>query len=241
MHYSLPVLTNDVQAFPDVSTALTEPNGLLAIGGDLSPQRLLAAYQQGIFPWYDDSSPILWWSPNPRAILWLDQLKISKSLKKTLTQDQFTFKADTAFIDVITACSERTSPDKHIPATWITDELKQGFLALHQQGYAHSIEIYQNNQLAGGLYGVSIGKCFFGESMFFKVPNFSKIALVVLVKQLQLWEFDFIDCQVWSTHLGSLGATEIPRERYLELLKPRLQQPNLLGPWQLSERNKIFP
>lgn len=234
MQTSLPYLTENPAYFPNPSTALTEPNGLLAMGGDLSPERLISAYQQGIFPWYDETSPILWWSPNPRAILWLDDLIIHKSLKKLIHNPQYTYKADSQFEAVIEACSQRTQQSPNLPATWITPELKEAYTKLHKLGYAHSIEIYINEQLVGGLYGITLGQTFFGESMFHKEANCSKIALVFLVRQLKRWGFRFIDCQVWSSHLGSLGATEIPREQYLQILQQDLKFETKLGNWQLD-------
>lgn len=236
MRRTVPILPEDPYYFPSPSVALTEPNGLLAMGGDLSPQRLLAAYQQGIFPWYDDTTPILWWSPNPRAVLWVDDLIIHKSLGKILKKHDFTYLADTKFERVISACAAREKPGLKtgVPSTWITDDLKQSFCTLHRMGYAHSIEIYQQSTLVGGLYGLSLGSTFFGESMFHTAPNFSKVALVVLVMQLKHWGFRWIDCQVWSEHLGSMGAKQISRDDFLKQLKIGVGQPSKIGPWQLD-------
>ncbi len=230
----LPVLPADTLVFPDTSSALIEPNGLLAMGGDLSAARLIEAYKQGIFPWYNQDSPILWWSPNPRAVLYIDKITISKSLQKLLNKQNFAYKCDANFSAVIEACRERNKPNNI--DTWITPELKQAYIHLHELGYAHSIEIYQDNILVGGLYGVCIGRCFFGESMFHKVSDMSKVALVVLAKQLCRWGFEFIDCQVWSPHLGSMGTEEVPRDQFINMLSTKVNfdaksQPQL---WQLD-------
>ena len=181
----------DPTDFPDVSLALREPDGLLAVGGDLRIERLLAAYQRGIFPWYSGDQPILWWSPDPRSVLFPDKLHISRSLRKTLRKQLFTITFDTAFEEVIHACSE---PRADGLGTWITDEMQQAYLRLHQSGYAHSVECWLNGKLVGGLYGVAMGKVFFGESMFSRVTDASKIAFVFLVRQLQRWQFEMIDC-----------------------------------------------
>lgn len=201
--------------FPDVELAMTEPNGLLAVGGDLSIERLLTAYRSGIFPWYSNGQPILWWSPNPRAVLYLDKLKISRSLKKTLRKDNYELRLDSAFMQVIDACASARGP---ATGTWITEEMAYAYQRLHEQGYAHSIEVWRDHRLVGGLYGVSLGKVFFGESMFSRERDASKIALTALVKHLQKFEFAFIDCQVASAHLSSLGACNIPRQRFIHEL-----------------------
>jgi leucyl/phenylalanyl-tRNA---protein transferase len=205
----------DPAHFPDPAYALEEPNGLLAVGGDLSPARLLNAYRQGIFPWYSDDQPILWWSPAPRAVLFPEQLHISRSLKKRLRSGAFRVTLDEAFTEVIEACSTARGAAS---GTWITDEMKQAYTRLHRIGFAHSVEVWQADELVGGLYGVSLGKVFFGESMFSRVTDASKLALVHLVRQLMAWEFALIDCQVGSAHLRSLGACEIPRDEFLDLL-----------------------
>tara|TARA_R110002110_G_scaffold33533_1_gene114700 strand:- start:17548 stop:18261 length:714 start_codon:yes stop_codon:yes gene_type:complete len=232
MDKSLPILSANALDFPNPNTALIEPNGLLAAGGDLSPARLIAAYQQGIFPWFDFNSPILWWSPDPRAILRLDNIIISKSLKKLMGKQNFNYSADQNFSAVIDACSNRKGQLK--TDTWITPELKQAYIQLHELGYAHSIEIYQQDRLVGGLYGVCIGRCFFGESMFHEVSNMSKIALVILAKQLRRWGFEFIDCQVWSPHLASMGTEEIPRKDFLSLLSTKISIDTSLTYWKLD-------
>ena len=207
---------NDPDAeFPDVSLALTEPDGLLAIGGDLSPERLLRAYRKGIFPWYNPDQPILWWSPNPRAVLFPDRLKISRSLKKSIRNRGYRVSINDSFAEVINACS---LPRRHEAGTWITREMKLAFQRLHEMGWAHSVECWQENQLVGGLYGLAIDQVFFGESMFSSATDASKVAFAHLVGQLQEQQFHLIDCQVASPHLFSLGAELIPREHFISLL-----------------------
>lgn len=202
-------------AFPDPSLALAEPDGLLAIGGDLSPGRLLTAYRFGIFPWYSDGQPILWWSPNPRCILTPDRLHLSRSLKKRLRRNDMTVTFDQAFVEVIRACAQ---PREDQPGTWITPAMQQAYIRLHQLGYAHSIEAWQEGELVGGLYGIALDRAFFGESMFSRRTDASKVAFVRLVQQLSDWGFELIDCQVSSTHLHSLGAYNISREDFLQRL-----------------------
>jgi leucyl/phenylalanyl-tRNA--protein transferase len=206
---------SDPASFPDPGYALQEPDGLLAVGGDLSPARLLNAYRQGIFPWYSDGQPILWWSPNPRAVLYPEKLRISRSLRKTLRRAPFRITLDSAFAEVIAACSE-PRPDQ--AGTWITEEMRQAYIQLHRIGFAHSVECWEGEALVGGLYGVSLGKVFFGESMFARRSDASKVGFAHLVEQLKLWGFGLIDCQVHTGHLASLGAEDIPREHFLELL-----------------------
>ncbi len=216
------ILSKDPEAFPDPNLALKEPNGLLAIGGDLSVKRLIAAYQQGIFPWYSEGQPMTWFSPDPRAILYPDGIKISRSLEKTLKHDQFQITFDRAFNEVIHACAE---PRQDETGTWITTEMIAAYCRLHEQSIAHSVEVWSKGQLVGGLYGLAMGKVFFGESMFTKMPNASKVALVHCAKQLQTWHFLFIDCQLPNPHLLSMGALCIPRQKYLQLLQKALQSP----------------
>ena len=211
--------------FPDPHTA--DHEGLLAIGGDLSPQRLLQAYSQGIFPWYDSKSPILWWSPDPRLILIPKDFKLSQSLKKTLKKP-FTFSIDKAFSEVITACASNAERKDN---TWITAEMIHAYNTLHQLGYAHSFEVWLEDKLVGGLYGVSLGKAFFGESMFHKTTDASKLALYYLSLVMQAWNFDFIDCQLPTNHLQRLGAQIISREKFLHILGCALQSPTKQGPW----------
>ncbi|MCK5640521.1 MAG: leucyl/phenylalanyl-tRNA--protein transferase [Gammaproteobacteria bacterium] len=217
--------------FPDPGLALREPNGLLALGGDLSPQRLLAAYRKGIFPWYNEGQPILWWSPEPRAVLYPDRIKVSRSLRKTLKKKLYTVTMDQAFDKVINACA---APRKNEPGTWILAEMKQAYCQLHQLGYAHSVECWNNGKLVGGLYGVAIGKVFFGESMFSRETDASKVAFVHLAGQLHQWEYGLIDGQVSSAHLTSLGAEEIPRQEFLTQLEHLCEQKSVAGPWQLN-------
>jgi leucyl/phenylalanyl-tRNA--protein transferase len=195
-------------AFPDVSLALREPDGLLAIGGDLAPQRLLAAYRHGIFPWYNEDQPILWWSPDPRTVLFPDRVIVARRLRRTLRQQRFRLTLDTAFAQVIEACS---GPRARAHGTWISTEMKQAYSLLHDLGHAHSVECWQDERLVGGMYGVAVGRVFFGESMFSHARDASKVALVTLLAQLARWGFGLLDCQVHSAHLASLGAEGIPR------------------------------
>lgn len=207
--------------FPDPQSALSDPNGLLAIGGDLSPARLLEAYHQGIFPWYNKNQPILWWSPDPRAVLFFDELKISHSLAKLLRKRSFTITMDRAFNQVMKACA---GPRHGISGTWIQKEMIVNYGKLHELGIAHSIEVWQEEKLVGGLYGLTIGKIFCGESMFSHVSNASKIALVELINLLKPRGFILIDCQVINTHLMSLGAREIPRTEFLRILHAKQEK-----------------
>lgn len=202
-------------SFPPLENALAEPNGLLAIGGDFSPQRLLEAYSKGIFPWFNEGEPILWWSPNPRMVLFPDELKVSRSLRKTLKKNRYQIRTDYSFSQVMQACA---SPRKGQAGTWIHPQMIAAYTTLHEMGLAHSIETWVDDVLVGGLYGVSLGKVFFGESMFSRVSDASKIALVHLVMQLQYWEFGLIDCQVRTDHLASLGAREISRAEFSQRL-----------------------
>lgn len=228
---------SDPALFPDPAFALEEPDGLLAVGGDLSPARLLNAYRQGIFPWYSEGQQILWWSPNPRAVLYPEQLKISRSLQKNLRKRPFRVTMDTTFAQVIAKCSEsRIDKDGSQSGTWITEEMKQAYIELHRIGFAHSVECWEGEELVGGLYGVSMGKVFFGESMFARRSDASKIGFAHLVKQLTTWGFALIDCQVHSEHLASLGAVDIPRDNFLELLDHHCDPFEAhQGPWQLDD------
>jgi len=203
--------------FPPVSKAL--PDGLLATGGDLSPQRLLAAYRQGIFPWFNVGSPILWWSPDPRMVLIPEQVYISKSLKRTLKKRPYTVTIDQAFSEVISACAQARNDQLDVEnSTWIHPDMIKAYTQLHQQGHAHSVECWDDGQLVGGLYGVAIGRIFFGESMFSFARDSSKIALVTLCQQLQNWGVPLIDCQLYSEHLASMGAIEIDRREFIDIL-----------------------
>jgi leucyl/phenylalanyl-tRNA--protein transferase len=229
---------SDPALFPDPAFALQEPNGLLAVGGDLSPARLLNAYRQGIFPWYSQDEPILWWSPDPRTVLFPAQLHLSRSLRKTLRHHPFTVTLDSAFSQVIEACSEsRPQKDGSQGGTWISDEMKAAYGTLHRIGFAHSVECWQGEELVGGLYGVSMGRVFFGESMFSRRTDASKIGFAHLVRRLTDWGFVLIDCQVYSAHLASLGAVDIPREQFLTLLDKHCDPFELhQGRWQLDEK-----
>lgn len=223
-------LLSDELIFPSPKLAAQE--GLLAVGGDLSQERLLLAYRMGIFPWYSENEPIMWWSPDPRLVLYPDRLKISKSLKKVINKGDFELTMDQDFEAVITACARsRTETNE---GTWIVDEMIAAYCKLHENGLAHSVEAWVGGQLAGGLYGVSIGRCFYGESMFTRISNASKVALVGLVKHLRRLHFDLIDCQVTTTHLLSFGAREIPRRRFLDELATALKAPTLKGRWSFS-------
>jgi leucyl/phenylalanyl-tRNA--protein transferase len=218
--------------FPPASRALREPNGLLAAGGDLALPRLLAAYRQGIFPWYSEGEPVLWWSPDPRMILIPRELTISRSLRKRLRKRDYELRVDASFARVMRACSERR---KGQSGTWITDEMVDAYLALHHAGYAHSVETWINGALAGGLYGVAIGRVFFGESMFTRATDASKIALVHLVRQLERWSFGLIDCQMATPHLASLGAREIPRADFMRALQELVNYPSHTGAWRFDD------
>jgi len=211
------------------------PEGLLAVGGDLSPQRLLLAYTMGIFPWYSDEDPILWWSPDPRLILEPANLKVSKSLKRALNKKPFSITMDQAFETVIKKCAKAKRKDD---GTWIVKEMIAAYIELHHKGFAHSVEAWEGEKLVGGLYGVSIGNAFFGESMFSETANASKIALVYLVSLLNNWGFSCIDCQVKTEHLVSMGAREIPRHQFLKILKKSVQEKTRVGKWTLPKTLK---
>ncbi len=202
--------------FPPLSRALAEPNGLLAAGGELSPARLIEAYGQGIFPWYSEGEPLLWWSPDPRMVLFPAELKISRSLGKRLRRHDYEVRVDSAFETVMRACA---APREHQAGTWITDEMVAAYTALHQRGLAHSVETWIGGELAGGLYGVGLGRMFYGESMFTRATDASKIALAHLARQLERWQFGMIDCQMQTAHLASMGAREIPRATFVRQLK----------------------
>lgn len=219
---------DDDYVFPHPDTS--DKQGLLAIGGELSPPRILQAYSQGIFPWYEAGCPILWWSPNPRLILIPSEFKISHSLKKSLKKP-FRFSIDTAFPQVINACATYENRTNN---TWITAEMSEAYTTLHHQGYAHSFEIWQEQELVGGLYGISLGNAFFGESMFHTVADASKIAMYYLCNTLQQWGFEFIDCQLPTAHLQSLGAKIIGRREFLYLLSFALENPTKQGKWQVA-------
>jgi leucyl/phenylalanyl-tRNA--protein transferase len=219
----------DYESFPPVEAALDQPNGLLAMGGDLSPQRLLDAYEHGIFPWFDsDLGPLMWWSPDPRAVLFPGDLRVSRSLRKSLRSAHFSVTFDTAFADVLDACA---GPRRDANGTWITPMMREAYLALHEQGFAHSVETWRDGKLAGGLYGVSIGRMFFGESMFARVSDASKVALCRLVEFAIDHDFSLIDCQMANDHLSSLGAIDIPRARFVERLAKNHGEASIVGAW----------
>lgn len=228
--FLLPAETDNYQ-FPPVD--LASPEGLLAVGGDLRAERLLEAYRHGVFPWYNEGQPILWWSPDPRAVLFPDKLKLSRSLRKTLHGGRFKVTLDTQFRQVVEACSApRANADT--PGTWIHPEMVEAYCELHRMGYAHSVESWVDKQLVGGLYGLSLGGAFFGESMFSRTSDASKVAFVCLVRQLQHWQFDFIDAQIKSDHLSSLGAIDIRRNRFISLLNKSIEKETRTGPWHID-------
>lgn len=213
--------------FPDLDEA--DESGLLAIGGDLSIDRLKLAYSKGIFPWYEKGMPILWWSPDPRMVLFPDKMIISHSLKQSIKKQQFTVTIDTAFERVIKNCAK--TPRKGEDGTWITHEMKNAYIRLHEAGYAHSAEAWLDGELVGGLYGVAIGKAYFGESMFHHVTNASKVAFYHLVEKLSTWDFKIIDAQVYTNHLESLGGEMIPRSQYIQILEKALMIEDVSGSW----------
>ncbi|MFC2116038.1 leucyl/phenylalanyl-tRNA--protein transferase [Bacteroidota bacterium] len=211
---------------------LAGEDGLLAAGGSLEPEVLLEAYSRGIFPWYSQGSPILWWSPDPRMVLFPDRFRISKSLKQTLKKSVFEIRMDTVFEDVIRHCSQQPRPGQE--GTWITAEMIDAYIRLHEAGYAHSVESWKEGKLAGGLYGVSLGGAFFGESMFHLERDASKIAFFHLVEFVKDRDFDLIDAQQSTSHLKSLGAAEISRQKFLDLLARSLQKKTLMGRWEIG-------
>ncbi len=222
--------TNDPgHDFPDPELAMEVPNGLLAIGGDLSAQRLITAYHHGVFPWYNPGQPILWWSPDPRAVLFPDQLKVSRSLEKVRRKERYTVTCDRAFAEVVRACA---APRKGVDGTWISEEMAQAYYRLHLLGIAHSAECWERGRLVGGLYGVALGRVFFGESMFYRSRDASKVAFAYLVQRLRQWGYQLIDCQVSSNHMASLGAADIPRREFLHMLGRWSRMPDPDGAWQ---------
>lgn len=216
--------------FPHPS--LAEPDGLLGVGGDLHPGRLLLAYANGIFPWYNKGQPILWFSPEPRFVLHPEQLHVGRSLRKRIRRGDYEIRLDSAFDQVIAACRRKQRPGQR--GTWITDDMEQAYNTLHQMGYAHSAEAWQDGELVGGLYGVGLGSLFSGESMFADAPDASKVAFVWLVQQLHAWGAELIDCQVRTDHLARFGASEMPRQRYLERLRTMVHAPTRTGPWSFD-------
>ena len=224
-------LLHENTSFPPVELALLNPNGLLAAGGDLMSERLLDAYRHGIFPWFNVGDPILWWSPDPRMVLFPNEFKVSRSLLKTLRRGKYEVRADTEFEQVMRACA---LPREGQDGTWIQEEIIEAYVRLHQMGLAHSIETWMDDELVGGLYGVSLGRMFYGESMFSNKNDASKIALAHLVDQLKHWGFGMIDCQMSTPHLASLGAREIPREEFIPALTRLINHPRINGPWQFD-------
>ncbi len=227
---TIPWLEDDMD-FPPVESALEEPNGLLAAGGDLSSARLSRAYQAGIFPWYSEQQPILWWSPNPRCVLFPERVHISRSLRKHIRQKQPGVSFDRAFAEVIHHCANLRLDD----GTWITTDMEAAYLRLHEQGLAHSVEVWDGTDLVGGLYGIAMGRCFFGESMFSRQTNASKVAFAALCRQLEVWHYAIIDCQVENEHLLSLGAELIDRKRFSSILKDNVKQSADHSDWHFDE------
>jgi leucyl/phenylalanyl-tRNA--protein transferase len=217
--------------FPPLEAALEEPNGLLAAGADLSPERLLDAYARGIFPWFGEDDPLLWWSPDPRMVLFTDELRLARSLRRVVRSGRFRVTMDTAFADVMAGCA---GPRPDAAGTWITPEMLRAYATLASMGHAHSVEAWEGDALVGGLYGVAIGRMFFGESMFTRVSDASKVAFVHLVLQMRRWGMPLIDCQMSTPHLASLGAREIPRSEFLRQMTDLVRRPSVPAPWRLD-------
>jgi leucyl/phenylalanyl-tRNA--protein transferase len=224
------LLTGDSSGFPP--PRLADPSGLLAVGGDLTVERLVTAYQSGIFPWFSEGEPVLWWSPDPRLVLYPDEIKISASLRRVINKRMFSVRFDTVFRDVITACA--TAKRKGEGGTWITGTMIEAYCGLHEAGLAHSVEAWAGEELAGGLYGVAMGRCFFGESMFTRESNAAKVALVHLTAFLNNNGFQLIDCQTTTANLVRFGAREIPRRRFLSELAAAVAMPSISGPWRFD-------
>ncbi|MEX6503830.1 leucyl/phenylalanyl-tRNA--protein transferase [Pseudomonas zhanjiangensis] len=216
-------LQRDSLDFPPLDKALRDPNGLLAAGGDLSAERLIRAYRHGCFPWYQQGQPILWWSPDPRTVLLPSELHVSRSLRKVLRQQYYQVSFDQAFAEVIKACAE---PRAYADGTWITEGMQSAYLELHRRGHAHSVEVWHAGKLVGGLYGLAFGQLFFGESMFSRADNASKVGFVSLVEHLAAWGFVLIDCQMPTQHLHSLGARAISRSQFSDYLRDHLDRPS---------------
>jgi len=217
--------------FPD--PAFADPDGLLAVGGDLSTERLVSAYAHGIFPWFSPTTPILWWSPDPRPIIEPGRIHIARSLRKVLRQGCYNITLDKAFEEVIAACAKTSRPQGE--GTWLVSEMIEAYMDLHEAGLAHSVEAWHGGRLVGGLYGVSLGRAFFGESMFFHEPNASKVAFVILNQLLMLWEFHFIDCQQSTPHMLKFGALEVDRQEFLKRLRLAIQYPTRQGKWEMPQ------
>lgn len=227
----IPLLGADDE-FPPVEYALDDPNGLLAAGGSLSVERLIAAYRAGIFPWFSEADPILWWSPDPRMVLPPDGIHISRSLRRRLRRADYHVTMDRAFREVLDGCA---APRRDETGTWLVPAMIEAYLRLFEAGAAHSIEVWLNGRLAGGLYGVALGRMFFGESMFSRAPDVSKIALVALATQLARWRFPIIDCQMQTAHLASLGAYDVPRARFVRLVHRLTSAAGVPAPWTLDD------
>ena len=226
----IPWLDESLQ-FPPLSSALTDPDGLLAAGGDLSPERIVAAYKKGIFPWFSDDQPILWWSPNPRCVVFPKKLHISKSLRKKLNKQLFTVTFNRDFASVMQNCADSRGEEA---GTWITEDMLEAYIELHHLGIAHSVEVWNKDRLVGGLYGLAIGRCFFGESMFSTETDSSKIAFVYLANQLSAWNYKIIDCQVENPHLLTLGAETIKRSEFQTILKTNIDILPTPHQWEFS-------
>lgn len=226
----LPWLDGQSLWFPDPNKALDDPDGLLALGGDLSVERLRLAYRSGIFPWYSEGQPILWWSPDPRCVIFPSRVHVSRSLRRTLNSGRYTVTLDQAFAEVIERCGSERSE-----GTWITPEMRQAYNRLHQLGIAHSFEAWnRKGELVGGLYGVALGSCFFGESMFSRQTDASKVVFVHCLRQLEAWDYAVMDCQVENPHLLSLGAELIPRRDFLSILRKNIDRPPKQSGWRLE-------
>ena len=223
-------LKRDTLTFPPLNKAMREPNGLLAAGGDLSADRLIQAYRHGCFPWFSEGQPILWWSPDPRTVLFPEELHVSRSMAKLLRQQRYQVSFDRDFKAVIQACA---GPRRDADGTWITDDMQNAYTELHARGHAHSVEVWDNGELVGGLYGLAMGQLFFGESMFSRADNASKFGFITLARHLQAWGFVLIDCQMPTPHLESLGARSIPRREFADYLRDHLDQPTT-AQWELN-------
>lgn len=233
----LPWLTA-AHEFPPLATALSEPNGLLAVGGDLAPERLLAAYRRGIFPWYSPGEPILWWSPDPRMVLFPAEFKVSRSLGRTLRRGGYEVRLDTAFARVIAACAQTPRRGQH--GTWIVPEMQAAYRHLHELGLAHSVETWVDGELVGGLYGIALGRMFYGESMFSWRSDASKIAVAHLARYLERLGFGMVDCQMHTAHLASLGAREIPRDDFIAHLDALVAAGPAPGPWPAADASHLW-
>ncbi len=224
---------HETSFFPPVERAMREPNGLLAMGGDLTAPRLLDAYRHGIFPWFNAGEPILWWSPDPRMVLFPEEIRVTRSLAKRMRNGGFEIRVDTAFRQVMQSCAapRRYEVPGEGSGTWISPEMMAAYIRLQQQGFAHSVEVWHSGELVGGLYGVAIGRMFYGESMFSRVADASKVALVTLCRQLQRWDFGMIDCQMETTHLTSMGARPITRNAFCTKLASLIDLGSVPSPW----------